>query len=226
MVGVGVVALGATAMQVISCLQRFGQGVIDAEDDNDLIMAGFAFSNAVVLIGIDVVLAILLKKATIKVRRPGAAESKQTPEIKFIPQKPVAKTPAKELSTKPATVAGTTGNEISISGSKIHSKYPDGTLVMEGQQPGKITGPLKGSGGNTISEPHTVLQYDTSNRRIYKGREYGNDGIPIRDLDFTHPTFPNGTLRPNHTVPEQHLYIPNDPLNPKAGYKRGPGQPF
>ncbi|MCL1792134.1 MAG: hypothetical protein FWG40_12490 [Peptococcaceae bacterium] len=109
---------------------------------------------------------------------------------------------------------------------KVHSKYPDGTVVLEGQQPQKITGPAKNADGSMVSGPHTVLQYDNYNGRVYKAREYGNNGIPIKDIDFTHPTFPNGTLRPNHTVPEQHLYRPNDPLNPKAGYKRGPGQPF
>ena len=109
-------------------------------------------------------------------------------------------------------------------GSKVHSKYPDGTVVMEGQQPGKITGPLNVQ-GNIVNEPHTVLQWDSMGG-IYKAREYGYNSIPIRDIDFTHPTFPNGTLRPNHTAPEQHLYIPNDPNNPKAGFKRGPGQPL
>jgi hypothetical protein len=67
---------------------------------------------------------------------------------------------------------------------------------------------------------------DTINNRVYKAREYGEGGLPVRDIDFTHPTFPNGGLRPNHTTPEQHLFIPNDPDNPRAGYKRGPGQPL
>lgn len=51
-------------------------------------------------------------------------------------------------------------------------------------------------------------------------------GVPVKDIDFTNPTFPNGTLRPDHSVPEQHPWIPNDPANPKAGHKRGPGEPL
>ncbi|MCP1573187.1 hypothetical protein J2S30_001566 [Herbaspirillum rubrisubalbicans] len=108
----------------------------------------------------------------------------------------------------------------------LHSRYPDGTPAFEGMQPGKITGPLTDSQGKLVSDPHTVLQFDPVNGGVYKAREYGANGIPIRDIDFAHPTFPNGTLRPDHTAPEQHFYIPNDPLNPKAGYKRGPGQPI
>ncbi|WP_175253353.1 hypothetical protein [Pseudomonas sp. BMW13] len=101
----------------------------------------------------------------------------------------------------------------------VHSQYPDGTTVMEGQQPGKVKGPISES-------PHSVIQWDETNNRVYKAREYGADGVPIRDIDFTHPTYPNGKLRPDHSVPEQHIYIPNDPNNPKAGYKRGKGQPL
>lgn len=56
---------------------------------------------------------------------------------------------------------------------------------------------------------------------MYKAREYDGDGYPVRDIDFTGPTFPNGTPRPNHFVPEQHLYTVNDPLvGPKSGFRR------
>jgi hypothetical protein len=104
----------------------------------------------------------------------------------------------------------------------VHSRYPDGTPVHEGDQPRKVTGPDPAADG----APHTVLKVDNVNNRIYKAREYGEGGTPVRDIDFTHPTYPNGTPRPNHTAPEQHRYIPNDPDNPKAGYKRGPGEPL
>jgi len=104
-------------------------------------------------------------------------------------------------------------------GPPIHSRYKDGTPVYEGQQPGKVKGSISDS-------PHSVIKNDAVNNRIYKARTYDGNGVPVKDIDFTHPTFPNGTLRPNHTVPEQHLYIQNIPGNSRSGYKRGPGTPL
>lgn len=94
--------------------------------------------------------------------------------------------------------------------------------MYEGQQPGKVTGPDPLADGSA----HTRIQWDTENGRVYKAREFAENGVPVRDIDFTNPTFPSGNLRPDHCVPEQHPWIPNDPLNPKAGYKRGPGEPM
>ena len=111
--------------------------------------------------------------------------------------------------------------ETSHEGARIHSRYADGTPVYEGRQPGKIRGPAPEATG-----PHTVLARDLVNHRTYKAREYDGDGYPVRDIDFTIPTFPSGRERPDHTAPEQHLYIPNDPENPRAGFKRGPGRPL
>ncbi|MGQ0777444.1 MAG: DUF6531 domain-containing protein [Pseudonocardiales bacterium] len=106
-----------------------------------------------------------------------------------------------------------------LAGCSIHSRYPDGTPVYEGQQPGRISGPDRAANG----APHTVLRWDEANGRVYKAREYGEGGAPIRDIDFTHPTYPNGTLRPDHTAPEQHRWLPN----PTGGTpQRGPGEPL
>jgi hypothetical protein len=104
----------------------------------------------------------------------------------------------------------------------IHSRYPDGTPVYEGRQPGRIKGPDPAAGGT----PHTRVQWDDVNQRPYKAREFGAGGVPMRDIDFTTPTFPNGAPRPGHVAPEQHRWTPNDPNNPAAGYKRGPGEPL
>jgi RHS repeat-associated protein len=104
----------------------------------------------------------------------------------------------------------------------IHSRYPDGKPVLEGRQPGKIKGPDTNAEGRA----HTRVQWDESNSRVYKARQYDPGGVPVRDIDFTHPTFPDGRLRPNHTVPEQHRWKPNDPKNPRAGYERQPGEPL
>jgi hypothetical protein len=129
--------------------------------------------------------------------------------------------PAGEPGTGPPTTVAP-GDRGAGGGPPVHSRYPDGTPVHEGQQPGKIRGPDPAAAG----APHTVVKWDNVNGRVYKAREYGPGGVPIRDIDFTHPTFPNGRPRPDHVAPEQHLWIPNDPDNPRAGYKRGPGQPL
>ncbi|MEU0632857.1 hypothetical protein [Streptomyces sp. NPDC005989] len=111
--------------------------------------------------------------------------------------------------------------EIPGDGRPIHSRYPDGSPVYEGEQPGKIRRPDPEATG-----PHTVIQRDAVNDRVYKAREYDDDGNPVRDIDFTHPTFRSGRPRPDHSTPEEHLYIPNIPGNPQAGFKRGKGQPL
>ena len=113
---------------------------------------------------------------------------------------------------------GTTPPARAGQGPRIHSRYADGTPVFEGQQPPRITGPEAAAQG----KPHTVLRWDPVNGRIYQAREFGPDNTPIRDIDFTNPTFPNGTVRPGHPgPPHQHRWIPNNPNNPRAGFRRG-----
>jgi hypothetical protein len=59
------------------------------------------------------------------------------------------------------------------------------------------------------------------NHRLYQAREYGLGDTPLRDIDFTNPTFPNGVMRPGHPgPPHQHAWRPVDPNNPAAGYWR------
>jgi hypothetical protein len=77
-----------------------------------------------------------------------------------------------------------------LGGDNFHSVYSDGTLVVNGQQPQRL--------GEAIADPeangsaHTQLRWDVNNSRIYQAREFGNNGKPIRDIDFTSPTFKNG----------------------------------
>ena len=99
----------------------------------------------------------------------------------------------------------------------IHSRYGDGTPVFDGQQPSRIAGPNSKAEGS-----HTALRYDEVNRRIYQGREFNIAGNPIRDVDFTNPTYPNGQPRPQHPgPPHQHRYVLNEPkAGPSSGYKR------
>jgi hypothetical protein len=70
MVGLGVVALGAEAFNVTMEIKYFAQGIIDAGSENELMDAGKHLSKAIAIVGVDVVIAILLKKATIKIREP------------------------------------------------------------------------------------------------------------------------------------------------------------
>src|SRR5437667_10523978 len=105
------------------------------------------------------------------------------------------------------------------SGSKprFHSRYADQTPVLEGQQPPRI-----GGGPDPAAQgPHTVLRYDLRNKRIYKGREFNEVGNPVRDVDFTNPTYPSGEPRPGHPgPPHQHRYIVNDPaVGPRSGFR-------
>jgi hypothetical protein len=38
---------------------------------------------------------------------------------------------------------------------------------------------------------------------------------------------PNGTLRPRHSIPEEHRWSVNDPnVGPASGWVRGPGRPL
>ena len=104
------------------------------------------------------------------------------------------------------------------SGGKIHSVYEDGKQVLAGQQPPRLGAakPMPGAEGS-----HTQLRWDTKNNRVYQGREFDSNGNPVRDIDFTSPTFPNGKPRPDHLPPpHQHDWIPNDPNNPAAGLRR------
>jgi len=99
----------------------------------------------------------------------------------------------------------------------IHSKYSDGTPVYEGEQPDRLVpGPDPNAKG-----AHTRLRWDPKNNRVYQGREFDASGNPVRDIDFTNPTYPNGSPRPEHPgPPHQHKWAPVDPNNLKAGFTR------
>lgn len=104
---------------------------------------------------------------------------------------------------------------------KVHSVYADGTWVYEGQQPAKLLAYNKSHDPMAAGVPHTVLRWDGINGRIYQAREFGLGGVPLRDIDFTNPTFPDGKMRPGHPgPPHQHRWHPVDPRNPRAGYWR------
>jgi hypothetical protein len=60
---VGVVALGGVALRAAGELYEFGSGAVNAKSEEDLDRAAKHFSEAVALVGIQAVAAILLKKA-------------------------------------------------------------------------------------------------------------------------------------------------------------------
>lgn len=105
----------------------------------------------------------------------------------------------------------------------IRSRYADGVPVYQGQQPPRISGPDPQATG-----PHSVLRWDQANGRTYQSRQYDDAGSPVRDIDFTAPTYPNGRVRPDHLpLPQEHRWEINDPrIGARSGFRRGPGHPY
>lgn len=110
-------------------------------------------------------------------------------------------------------------------GPRHHSIYDDGHLVpARGEPPRLPEGPDPRAEG-----AHTRLRWDAQtlsrsgpgNGRVYQGREFDLNGNPVRDIDFTSPTYPSGRPRPDHMPPpHEHRWFLNDPNNPRSGYKR------
>jgi hypothetical protein len=119
---------------------------------------------------------------------------------------------------------------MSTSDPTIHSRYADGTPVFEGQAPNRLPGGHRPMPDPTATGPHSQLRWDKISNRIYQSREFDADGYPVRDIDFTSPTYRNGKSRPNHAPPpHQHLWQMNEPqIGPKSGFKRqgGGGSPL
>ncbi|MCE9579652.1 MAG: hypothetical protein K8W52_41420, partial [Deltaproteobacteria bacterium] len=119
----------------------------------------------------------------------------------------------------------TTGPGPGGEGPRYHAIYDDGTLVPEGAQPDRLpVGPDPAAEG-----AHSRIRWDETSParsgdgtgRVYQGREFDAAGNPVRDIDFTSPTYPSGRPRTDHLPPpHQHDWIPNDPANPRAGYRR------
>ncbi len=110
----------------------------------------------------------------------------------------------------------------------IHSRYADGTPVFEGQEPNRLPGGNRPLPDAKATGPHSQLRWDTINNRIYQAREFDAKGYPVRDIDFTSPTYRNGNPRPNHAPPpHQHQWHINDPqIGPRSGFQRQAGGGF
>jgi RHS repeat-associated protein len=94
-----------------------------------------------------------------------------------------------------------------VKNEQIVSIYEDGTKVTKTQHPPRLGNALPTKEANGAA--HTQLRWDIANKRVYQAREFNAQGLPVRDIDFTAPTFPNGVPRPNHPIPHQHLWIEN-----------------
>jgi len=110
MAGLGVFALGTEAIEVIREVKAFGTGIVTAKSESDLNMAGKHLGKAVAIVGIDVVVALLLKKAIVKVRQPTisggtAAESKPLLFGKYDPNKVQTRLPPEKAPVKPAATS-------------------------------------------------------------------------------------------------------------------------
>jgi hypothetical protein len=115
MVGLGVVALGAEAVKVMRELHAFAMGVIKAQSEADLIAAGQHLAKAIAIVGVDVVVAILLKKAIVKVRQPtprgGEAASETKLFGKYDPQDAARSLPAERpVAVGTKATGAVTGN--------------------------------------------------------------------------------------------------------------------
>lgn len=167
----------------------------------------------------------LLKLAKgFKTKRPPKAPSSSAAGDAGGPSKPPTPAPKpKPPEPAPESAAPSAAPSGQQGGPKVHSRYADGTPVLEGQQPPRISGPDPNAQG-----PHTVLRHDTVNNRTYQGREFDANQNPVRDVDFTSPTYPNGRPRPDHLPPpHQHKWEVNDPkVGPRSGFKRGGGEPL
>lgn len=112
----------------------------------------------------------------------------------------------------------------------IHSFYADGTIVFEQQEPKRLPRSNRPLPDSNAIGPHSQLRWDIINHRIYQAREFDSNGYPVRDIDFTSPTYRNGNPRPNHTPPpHQHLWQFNDrQIGVRSGFKRqgGGGSPL
>lgn len=90
---------------------------------------------------------------------------------------------------------------------QFHSRYADGTLVTKEQRPPRLGGAKPDP---EAQGAHSQLRWDNYNQKVYQAREFNELGQPIRDIDFTSPTYPNGSLRPDHfPPPHQHRWLPN-----------------
>jgi RHS repeat-associated protein len=98
--------------------------------------------------------------------------------------------------------------------SKGQGRYSDGTVSPS---PGKIEGPDPAAEGR----PHTVLKWDDTTGRVYKAREYGANGQPIREIHWTAPVSDKGNIwnPAGHPLPHEHYLEYNNPANPSAGLK-------
>lgn len=108
MAGLGIYALGSEAIAVISEVKAFGSGVVNAEKESDLILAGKHLGKAIAIVGVDLVVAILLKRAVVKVREPrlkGGADAKSEQLLfgKYDPSRAQSKLPPEPVTPKPTS---------------------------------------------------------------------------------------------------------------------------
>lgn len=129
MVGLGVVALGAEAVHVMRELHAFAMGVIRANNEVDLMKAGGHLAKAVAIVGVDVVVAILLKKAIVKVRQPAPAHGDGAGEGKLFGKydpKDAVKSLPKGSQEARGNAAGAANNTANV-GPKILEPLNPGT---------------------------------------------------------------------------------------------------
>lgn len=153
MVGVGLIAIGAEAAEVAQELCLFANGIINASDEIQCRMAASHLARAVAIIGVDVVLAILLKKAVFTMKSRSKA-----PEAVPVPQRPAQqRTTPSQAFGRGESVPQSVPLGRATSKPLFENKYPEHAI-----DPAKIvpTERLSGISGNfnyVITEQGTLV---------------------------------------------------------------------
>jgi hypothetical protein len=102
------------------------------------------------------------------------------------------------------------------------SIFADGTLVRNDEHPQRLPQPtweyVKLHMGPRIEK--RIMQ----NGRVFQERYYNEKGYPVKDVDYTSPTFPDGRPFADHAEPDhEHLWIMKNSEKPQDGWMRQGG---
>lgn len=199
MLGVGVVATGALAVQVARELRDFALGVLGADDTADLRAAGDHLAKAVLLVGVDLVVALLLKKAIVKVREPKMPHL-EGGETKLLFGKYDPRTAQRSLPPEKAPRTPTSSTNSHRLG-RINGTY---SAIEPGPLPDNIAGTFSGGRYKAVTlEKDTILKRaGTENQPLgqFFAQESPKSVLQTRIDKAVLPEWPSGAKSPIDTV--------------------------